>query len=110
MVADEIENGIRYENAEIALNTGMILREMIRHEALARTLLYSDKFRPLSLLSPRESLAEVYEDRFYKFIDYIEQTTFGIACDAQANFKVCPRRFWTKDWALIWEWGTERKH
>lgn len=56
-----------YENAEIALNTGMILREMIRHEALARTLLYSDKF--------------------YKFIDYIEQTTFGIACDAQANFK-----------------------
>ncbi|KAK4700629.1 calcium binding protein 39, partial [Phenoliferia sp. Uapishka_3] len=56
-----------YENAEIALNTGMILREMLRHEALARTLLYSDKF--------------------YSFIDYIEQTTFGIACDAQANFK-----------------------
>lgn len=26
--------------------------------------------------------------RFYDFIDYIEQTTFGIACDAQANFKV----------------------
>ncbi|KAI5474724.1 calcium binding protein 39 [Pseudohyphozyma bogoriensis] len=56
-----------YENAEVALNTGMILREMLRHEALARTLLYSDKF--------------------YNFIDYIEQTTFGIACDAQANFK-----------------------
>ncbi|KDE08144.1 calcium-binding protein 39 [Microbotryum lychnidis-dioicae p1A1 Lamole] len=56
-----------YENAEVALNTGMILREMLRHEPLARTLLYSD--------------------RFYDFIDYIEQTTFGIACDAQANFK-----------------------
>ena len=26
--------------------------------------------------------------RFYDFIGYIEQTTFGIACDAQANFKV----------------------
>lgn len=26
--------------------------------------------------------------RFYNFIDYIEQTTFGIACDAQANFRV----------------------
>lgn len=26
--------------------------------------------------------------RFYDFIDYIEQTTFGIACDAQSNFKV----------------------
>lgn len=45
----------------------MILKEMLRHESLARALLYSDKF--------------------YNFIDYIEQTTFGIACDAQANFK-----------------------
>ncbi|KAM0752157.1 Mo25-like protein [Meredithblackwellia eburnea MCA 4105] len=56
-----------YENAEVALNTGLILKEMLRHEPLARALLYSD--------------------RFYNFIDYIEQTTFGIACDAQANFK-----------------------
>ncbi|KAM0786937.1 hypothetical protein ACM66B_002358 [Microbotryomycetes sp. NB124-2] len=56
-----------YENAEVALNTGMILREMLRHEPLARILLWSD--------------------RLYDFIDYIEQTTFGIACDAQANFK-----------------------
>ncbi|GAA5865896.1 hypothetical protein JCM5296_005269 [Sporobolomyces johnsonii] len=56
-----------YENADVALNTGMILRAMLRHEPLARALLYSDKF--------------------YNFIEYIEQTTFGIACDAQANFK-----------------------
>ncbi|KPV72671.1 uncharacterized protein RHOBADRAFT_55755 [Rhodotorula graminis WP1] len=56
-----------YENADVALNTGMILRAMLRHEPLARILLYSDKF--------------------YSFIDYIEQTTFGIACDAQANFR-----------------------
>ncbi|KAJ8292276.1 Calcium-binding protein 39 [Rhodotorula toruloides] len=59
--------GTRYENADVALNTGMILRAMLRHEPLARILLYSDKF--------------------YNFIDYIEQTTFGIACDAQANFR-----------------------
>ncbi|KWU41861.1 Mo25-like protein [Rhodotorula sp. JG-1b] len=56
-----------YENADVALNTGMILRAMLRHEPLAQILLYSDKF--------------------YNFIDYIEQTTFGIACDAQANFR-----------------------
>ncbi|BGP19421.1 hypothetical protein JCM10213_000658 [Rhodosporidiobolus nylandii] len=56
-----------YENADVALNTGMILRAMLRHEPLARILLYSDNF--------------------YNFIDYIEQTTFGIACDAQANFR-----------------------
>lgn len=32
-----------YENADVALNTGMILREMLRHESLAKILLYSDK-------------------------------------------------------------------
>lgn len=45
----------------------MILREMLRHEALAKILLYSD--------------------RFYTFPDHIEKTTFGISCDAFANFK-----------------------
>jgi calcium binding protein 39 len=33
----------RYGNAEIALNTGMILKEMLRYEAIARLLLYSDQ-------------------------------------------------------------------
>ncbi|GAA93905.1 uncharacterized protein L969DRAFT_101198 [Mixia osmundae IAM 14324] len=56
-----------YRQPEIALNTGMILREMIRHEPLAKMLLYSDQF--------------------YDFIGYIERTTFGIACDAMLNFK-----------------------
>jgi hypothetical protein len=33
----------RYENPDVALNTGMILREMLRHEVLAKALLYSDR-------------------------------------------------------------------
>ena len=56
-----------YENPEVALNTGMILREMLRHEPLAKLLLHSDKF--------------------YSLTDYIENTTFGISCDAFSNFK-----------------------
>nr|CDI51858.1 mo25 protein [Melanopsichium pennsylvanicum 4] len=56
-----------YENPEVALNTGMILREMLRHESLAKILLYSQ--------------------RFYSFPEYIETTTFGISCDAFSNFK-----------------------
>lgn len=32
-----------YENEDVALNTGMILKEMLRHEALCKILLYSDK-------------------------------------------------------------------
>lgn len=32
-----------YENEEVALNTGMILKEMLRHEQLCKVLLYSDQ-------------------------------------------------------------------
>ncbi|KAF8656647.1 hypothetical protein AX16_002452 [Volvariella volvacea WC 439] len=56
-----------YENEEIALNTGMILKEMLRHEQMAKILLHSDQF--------------------YKFPHYIETTTFGVSCDAFANLK-----------------------
>ncbi|KAA1472610.1 mo25 protein [Dentipellis sp. KUC8613] len=56
-----------YENEDVALNTGMILREMLRHEPLCKILLYSDEF--------------------YKFPHYIETTTFGISCDAYSSLK-----------------------
>jgi calcium binding protein 39 len=32
-----------YENEDVALNTGMILKEMLRHEPLCKILLYSDQ-------------------------------------------------------------------
>lgn len=32
-----------YENEEVALNTGMILKEMLRHEQLGKILLYSEQ-------------------------------------------------------------------
>jgi len=56
-----------YETEEVALSTGLILREMLKHEPIARILLYSDQF--------------------YSFPHYIEDTTFGISCDAFANLK-----------------------
>ncbi|GJJ12476.1 hypothetical protein Clacol_006718 [Clathrus columnatus] len=56
-----------YENEDIALNTGMILKEMLRHEPLCKILLWSDQF--------------------YSFPLYIEERTFGISCDAFANYK-----------------------
>ncbi|KAI6157120.1 mo25 protein [Pisolithus tinctorius] len=56
-----------YGNEEIALNTGMILREMLRHEQLAKILLYSDQF--------------------YTFPHYVETTSFGVSCDSFANLK-----------------------
>ncbi|KAG0310106.1 mo25 protein [Dissophora globulifera] len=56
-----------YENQEIALNCGMILRECLRHEVLTKIILSSDKV--------------------YRFFDYVEMNTFDIASDAFATFK-----------------------
>ena len=58
----------RYEQQEIALNCGTMLRECIRYEALTKILLYSDNF--------------------YDFFKYVEVSTFDIASDAFATFKV----------------------
>lgn len=57
----------RYDNPDVALNTGQILHELLRHETLAKLLLNSG--------------------HVYDFKDYIERTTFGIACDAMTSFK-----------------------
>ncbi|KAF3838009.1 hypothetical protein F7725_009776 [Dissostichus mawsoni] len=56
-----------YESAEVALNCGMMLRECLRHEPLARTVLFSEDF--------------------YCFFRYVELSTFDIASDAFASFK-----------------------
>ncbi|XP_019938080.1 calcium binding protein 39, like 1 [Paralichthys olivaceus] len=56
-----------YESAEVALNCGMMLRECLRHEPLARTVLLSEDF--------------------YCFFHYVDLSTFDIASDAFASFK-----------------------
>lgn len=72
-----------YENQEIALNCGMILRECIRHEPLCKAVLYGQ--------------------HFYKFFDYVELSTFDVASDAFATFKV----FLTKHKALVAQYLTQ---
>lgn len=68
-----VENGFayfsphRYENQEIALNCGTMLRECVRHEPLAKIILQSEDF--------------------YRFFSYVEVSTFDIASDAFATFK-----------------------
>ena len=59
----------RYSEPEIALNCGSILREVIRHEPLNDLLLNS----PL----------------FDAFFEYVQLSTFDVASDAFATFKVC---------------------
>lgn len=48
-----------YDNEDIALNTGMVLREMIRYEPLCRILLHSEQY-----VSWIELLADVFSDDF----------------------------------------------
>uniref|UniRef100_A0A3Q2ZR98 Calcium binding protein 39 n=1 Tax=Kryptolebias marmoratus TaxID=37003 RepID=A0A3Q2ZR98_KRYMA len=57
-----------YESPDIALNCGIMLRECIRHEPLAKITLWSEQF--------------------YDFFRYVEMSTFDIASDAFATFKV----------------------
>nr|XP_048705704.1 calcium-binding protein 39-like isoform X4 [Caretta caretta] len=56
-----------YEAPHIALRCGIMLRECIRHEPLAKIILFSDQFRD--------------------FFKYVEMSTFDIASDAFATFK-----------------------
>ncbi|XP_065056108.1 calcium-binding protein 39-like [Rhopilema esculentum] len=56
-----------YENPDISLHCGMMLRECLRHEPLAKLLLQSKEF--------------------YSFFKYVEMSTFDIASDAFTSFK-----------------------
>lgn len=56
-----------YNNGDIALNCGSILRECIRHETLAKLLLESDLF--------------------WRFFELVEVSDFDVASDAFATFK-----------------------
>lgn len=56
-----------YENPDITLNCGAMLRECVRHVSIATLVLNSDDF--------------------YLFFDYVELPNFDIASDAFATFK-----------------------
>ncbi|KAF6161921.1 hypothetical protein GIB67_014123 [Kingdonia uniflora] len=56
-----------YENTDLALHYGAMLRECIRHQCIARYVLESDHMK--------------------KFFDYIQLPNFDIASDASATFK-----------------------
>ena len=59
---------LRYENQDVALNCGMMLRECCRYEELTKLIINSDQF--------------------YKFFEYVELSTFDIASDAFLSFRV----------------------
>ena len=58
-----------YKQPGIALNCGVMLRECIKHESLARAIL-------------------IENEEFYIFFEYVEMSTFDIASDAFSTFKV----------------------
>ncbi|CAD6579807.1 MAG: hypothetical protein CYPHOPRED_001013 [Cyphobasidiales sp. Tagirdzhanova-0007] len=54
-----------YDNPDIALNTGMILHEMLRHETLAKTLLYSERLYDFELLTRHKPMVAEFLDKNY---------------------------------------------
>jgi hypothetical protein len=71
-----------YEQQEVALNCGAMLRECIRYEALTKILLNSDNL--------------------FDFFKYVEVSTFDIASDAFATFKVNLQELvlWNRDFKM----------
>lgn len=65
-ILNALVNG--YLNPDIALNTGTMLRECVRHEPLAKIVLHSDEL-------------------FGKFFTFVQDSQFDIASDAFATFK-----------------------
>lgn len=63
-----VNNVHSYEQQDIALNCGSMLRECARYEALAKIMLNSEDF--------------------FNFFRYVEVSTFDIASDAFSTFKV----------------------
>ncbi|KAF9610252.1 hypothetical protein IFM89_021576 [Coptis chinensis] len=59
---------VQYENPDMALHYGGMLRECIRHQSIARYVLESENMK--------------------KFFDYIQFPNFDIASDVSATFKV----------------------
>lgn len=59
---------LSYENQDVALNCGIMLRECCRYEELTKLIINSEQF--------------------YKFFEYVEFSTFDIASDAFLTFRV----------------------
>lgn len=59
---------VSYEDPEVALTCGVMLRESVKHEPLAKLVLESPEF--------------------FTFFRYVEVSTFDIASDAFSTFKV----------------------
>ncbi|EDQ87628.1 uncharacterized protein MONBRDRAFT_27016 [Monosiga brevicollis MX1] len=57
-----------YEDPAIALSTGMMLRECIKFEPLAKIIMHSDEL-------------------FYKFFEHVQLSQFDLASDAFSSFK-----------------------
>lgn len=57
-----------YENKDVANNCGTILRESFKHQVLAQVVLY--------------------DERFWRFFDYVQGGSFDIASDAFGTFRV----------------------
>ncbi|GMP75744.1 hypothetical protein CsSME_00032723 [Camellia sinensis var. sinensis] len=64
-----------YENTDMALHYGAMLRECIRHQSVARYVLESEHMK--------------------KFFDYIQLPNFDIAADAAATFKSITQSCWS---------------
>lgn len=89
----------RYKDSTIALSTGMMLRECIKQESLAKIILYSDVSCAAAGVDVRLVLIDMplntrhvfffpHQELFDEFFDYVQNSQFDVAADAFSTFRV----------------------
>ncbi len=81
-----------YEHKESATPAGSVLREMLKHEAAAKVILYEDGDEPGSSLRGVGAVDGVRPQTgngvFWKFFEWIDKSSFEVAADAFTTFRV----------------------
>ena len=80
-----------YEHRESAMPCGVVLREIMKHEAIAAIILYdeSSETRPAANINQIDpDVKQSGEGVFWKFFPWIDQGAFEVSTDAFTTFRV----------------------
>ena len=81
-----------YDHRESATPCGIILREALKHEAVAAVILYNDALEGKKVLKVSEiefDGKQTGEGIFWNFFAWIDRGAFEVSTDAFTTFRVC---------------------
>lgn len=94
-----------YEQRESAMPCGVILREALRHEDVAVTILYDQPNKDGRMINIEDidlNAQQSGEGVFWRFFDWVDRGAFEISTDAFTTFRVSSMRsFLVPPWLTI---------